>query len=215
MKWLICTSSCMLQALVLISNWNYHLKKSQRLFRQRNDDASFLAVCAKATFHLRPSTHDAFFISVCAFLEFAEAKKESRRKLFLPVITLSYAVTRPSIFKRFSRILMIFKRFDLYKNLIITWFGFIWKYWNSRRRVEIHYLKIDANLKICRNISALRTRSVGFTLLWMKSQVWRTTKTTLLFAPFFRKKAGNITGLHILFEYVSLLQKTIHFFFIS
>ena len=47
MKWVICTSSCMLQALVLISNWNYHLKKSQRLFRQRNKTYLFLAVWRK------------------------------------------------------------------------------------------------------------------------------------------------------------------------
>ena len=39
----ICISSCMLQALLLISDWNYHLKKSQQhVLRQRNCERTHL-----------------------------------------------------------------------------------------------------------------------------------------------------------------------------
>ena len=77
----ICISFCMLQALLLISDWNYHLKKSQQHVLRTNERI-FFSGTTEATFHLRPSTHDAFFF-ICMRVHSLKLRKlRNQEKLF-------------------------------------------------------------------------------------------------------------------------------------
>ena len=124
----ICISSCMLQALLLISDWNYHLKKSQQhVLRQRNCERTHLFLAYRSNISFTTFDPWRIFLHLYARVAWNSGSWGIKKNSFTcDNIILCSDMTRPSILTDFHN-LQFFINFHKEQGVIFKGLMFDWK----------------------------------------------------------------------------------------